>query len=117
MPNTKIKIGRIKRISDMPLLFIATSSNDSARLPKVINDDNNIAIGNANKTPVCKATMPTNLSSVQASIPLPTISSIYFQKNCTTTTNKAIKNVAINGPINVRNINLSSFAIKAVCFA
>ncbi len=43
--------------------------------------------------------------------PFPTRSSIYFQKNCITSTNKVMKKVAINGPINALRINLSSFLI------
>jgi hypothetical protein len=43
--------------------------------------------------------------------PLPTRSSIYFQKNCITKTKRVMKNVAMKGPMKAFRINLSSFLI------
>ena len=48
---------------------------------------------------------------VNMSMPFPTISSIYNQKNWSTSTNEVIKKVAINGPTKAFSINVSSFFI------
>jgi len=105
-----IKIGRMNRNKGMPADLIATSSKDSPRLPKVMMDDNRMASGKASGTTVA-ATYAINFPMVTISTPLPTISSIYNQKNCSTSTKSVIKKVAMNGPMNALRMSLSSFLI------
>jgi hypothetical protein len=112
-PHNKIttkKRGRIKRINDIPEDFNATSSKLSPSLPKVIIEESNMAIGIASITMVALAYI-MNWVSVKKSRPLPTRSSIYFQRVCIIRTNSAIKNVAMNGHMNAFKTNLSNFFI------
>jgi hypothetical protein len=104
------KRGRINLNKGIPADLIATNSNVSPRLPKVMIDESNIANGKAKGTAVAD-TYIISLSMVNVSKPLPTKSSIYSQKNCITNTNNDIKKVAKNGPIKDRIINVSSFFI------
>ena len=53
---------------------------------------------------------------VPTSNPLPTKSSIYNQKNCIMSTNRAIRKVAIKGPMNDLMINISNFFITYYLF-
>lgn len=98
----------------MPDDLIATNSNDSPRLPKVMIEEINKASGKASGTQVI-ATTPIRYMSVLKSNPLPTKSSIYNQKNCMINTNSDIRKVAIKGPINERNMSKSNFLITN-CF-
>jgi hypothetical protein len=89
---------------------MATNSKVSPRFPKVIIDESSMARGSARGTSVAQ-TYKMNLAMVNISRPLPTISSIYNQKNCSTSTNNVIKKVAINGPMNALRMSWSSFFI------
>ncbi len=109
------KRGRINLNKEMPEDFMATSSKFSPSLPKVIIEDSKMAIGNASVTNVALA-YTINLVSVKTSRPLPTRSSMYFQRICIISTKRVIKNVTINGPIKALRISLSNFLITGeVC--
>jgi hypothetical protein len=73
-------------------------------------DDIRIAKGSASGIAVA-VTYIVSSKMLARSRPLPTRSSMYFQKNCITKTNNVMKKVAINGPINDLRISLSSFLI------
>ena len=66
------------------------------------------ASGRASGT-VLTVTYPVSSSTVNRSRPLPTRSSIYFQKNCITSTKSRMKKVATKGPVNALRMSLSSF--------
>jgi hypothetical protein len=76
-------------------------------------DDNKTAKGSARGTSVALK-YAINLMMIGPSIPLPTKSSIQSQKNWSIKTNRVIKNVAINGPMNDRSISISSFLINVL---
>ena len=103
--------GFINLKREIPADFMATISNVSPKLPKVMMLDNNIAIGMANGKP-CKTTKPISLMNVVKFKPLPTISSIYNQKNCKVSIKIANRKVAKKGPINARITNISNFLNK-----
>ena len=105
-----IKSGLIKRSRGIPADLMATNSKLSPRLPKVMMEESSKARGKARGTQLT-ATSPVKCANVGRSSPFPTRSSIYNQKNCITNTNKAIKNVAKNGPIKDFIIKASSFLI------
>lgn len=100
--------GLINLSKEIPADLIATSSKLSPRFPKVINEDNNTARGNARGT---KTALWYKINSriKLAPSPFPTKSSIYNQKNCMMSTSNVIKNVAIKGPTKAFTISLSSF--------
>ena len=50
-----------------------------------------------------------SLATRYHSSPLPTRSSMYFHKNCITSTNRVIKNVTANGPTKLLSSSLSIF--------
>jgi len=113
MPQSKSETnirGRIKRNKEIPADLIATSSKLSPRLPNVIMDDIRMAIGIASVSREALA-YHKNFPIVMRSSSLPTRSSMYFQRLCIINTKKAMKNVAINGPINDRRISWSNFFI------
>lgn len=118
MPHSKIEnkiSGRIKRNKEMPEDLIATNSKLSPKLPKVMMEEIRIAIGIARINKEALA-YHKNFPMVNKSRSFPTKSSMYFQRLCIINTNNAIKNVAINGPINDLNISLSNFfIINASC--
>ena len=111
-----INNGRINLSNGMPADLMATSSNDSPKLPNVIMEESNKANGSASGTQVI-VTSPVSLANVKKSRPLPTKSSMYNQKNCITSTKSATRNVAKNGLIKAFIIKESSFLITlhAVC--
>ena len=102
--------GRINLNSEIPADLMATNSKLSPRLPNVIMEEIRIAIGMASVSRDALA-YHKNLPMVNRSRSFPTRSSIYFQRLCIISTKKAIKNVAINGPINERMISVSNFFI------
>lgn len=110
-----IMTGRINLNSEIPEDLIATNSNLSPRLPKVIMEEIRIAIGIANISIEALA-YHKNSQMVMKSSPFPTRSSMYFQRVCIINTKKATKNVTMNGPINDRMISLSNFFIMGCCF-
>ena len=89
---------------------MATSSKLSPSFPNVIIDESKMAIGNARVTNVALA-YNKNLKRMVNSKPLPTRSSIYFQRICITKTNSVTKNVTIKGPMKALRISLSNFLI------
>ena len=105
--------GLMKRSKEMPADFIATNSKLSPRLPNVMIEDIKIDNGNANGIAVA-VTYAVSLRMFEKSNPLPTKSSMYFQKNCITRINRVMKKVAMNGPMKDLSISLSSFFIT-VC--
>jgi len=105
--------GLMKRSKEIPADLIATNSKLSPRLPNVMIDEIKIESGNAKGIAVA-VTYAVSLSKLENSNPLPTKSSIYFQKNCITNMNKVMKKVAMNGPMKDFRISLSSFFIT-VC--
>ena len=108
--NDTTSKGRIKRNNEMPADLIATSSKLSPKLPKVMIEEIRIASGRASGMAVA-VTYIVSSKMLARSSPFPTRSSMYFQKNCITSTNSVMKNVAINGPTNDFRISLSSFLI------
>ena len=111
LSNTATHIsGRIKRNNEIPEDLIATSSKLSPRLPNVMIEDIRMAIGIASVSREALA-YQRNLPIVIRSRSLPTRSSMYFHRLCIINTKKAMKNVAINGPINDRRISWSNFFI------
>ena len=110
MNSEQINSGRIKRSRGMPADLMATSSNVSPRLPKVMMEESSTARGRASGTRVAQ-TYKINRPMVNISRPFPTMSSIYSQKNCSTNTKTVIKKVAMNGPMNALIMSLSSFFI------
>ena len=56
----------------------------------------------------------TNSMMSKTEKPLPRMSSMYFQRNCMTSTNSAIKKDRTYGPIKLLSINLSNFFKKEV---
>jgi hypothetical protein len=113
MPQSAIDTninGRMNRNKDMPADLIATNSKLSPRLPNVIMEEIKMAMGMARVSKDALA-YHKNLPMVNRSRSFPTKSSMYFQRLCIIKTKKAIKNVAINGPINDRMISLSNFFI------
>src|ERR1700759_4982261 len=109
--NTETHIkGRIKRNKEIPEDLIATNSKLSPRFPKVIIDEIRMAIGIESVSSVAPA-YHKNFPIVRRSSPLPTRSSIYFQRFCITNTKKEIKKAAIKGPMNALRMSLSNFLI------
>ena len=102
--------GRMNRNKGMPADLIATNSKVSPRFPKVIIEESKTASGSDKGTMVA-ATKEISCAMVIRSMPFPTISSIYNQKNWSTRTKEVIKKVAINGPTKAFSINVSSFFI------
>jgi hypothetical protein len=102
--------GRINLSREIPADLMATSSKLSPRLPKVIIDEMRMAMGIARVSKEALA-YHRNLPIVSRSRSFPTRSSMYFHRLCIIKTKKAMKNVAINGPINDRMISLSNFFI------
>jgi hypothetical protein len=91
-----------------PAAFIAVSSNFSPRLPKVINEANNIANGNANGTTDVIA-YTKNSANTLISTPLPTRSFTCIHTNCISNMNTQIKKVTMSNPMKCTNKYLSSF--------
>lgn len=60
-------------------------------------DDSNTARGNAMGTRLAEVYI-SNSAITGNSRPLPTKSSMYFQRNCINSTNTTMKNVSMNGP-------------------
>lgn len=85
------------RCNDIPDAFMAVSSMNSPKFPKVINDESRMANGKANEI-VVSETKPSNFRMITHSRPLPTRSSTYFQTNCINSINTAMKNVSTKGP-------------------
>ena len=102
--------GLINRNNEIPADFMATNSKLSPRLPKVMMEEIKIASGNANGIAVA-VTYAVSSKMLVSSNPLPTKSSIYFQKNCITNTKRVMKKVAMKGPTKDFKISLSSFLI------
>ena len=110
MKKETISKGRMKRSREIPADLIATSSKLSPKLPKVMMEEISMASGSASGIAVA-VTYNVSSKMLARSRPLPTRSSMYFQKNCITNTNSVMKKVAINGPTNDLRISLSSFLI------
>ena len=92
-------------INEIPADFIASNSNRSPRLPKVISEANKTAKGSAIGTRLRAAYI--NISANTAmSMPFPTISSIYFQRNCINTINSQMPKVMKNNGRNVCSIKV-----------
>ena len=106
-----INIGRINLSNDIPEDFIATNSNLSPILPKVIMDDSKMDMGNAYGTSVTLA-YKTNLDTVNKSSPFPTRSSTYFQMIWIMKIISETKNEARKGQKNSFRMSLSNFLIK-----
>ena len=106
LTKTKVIIkGRMMWINEIPADFIAKSSNRSPRLPKVINEANSTANGKAIGTRLRAAYI--NIYAITAmSIPFPTMSSIYFQRNCINTINRQMPKVMKNNGRNVCSIKV-----------
>src|SRR6185369_5573817 len=100
----------MKRSNEIPEDLMATSSKLSPRLPKVMIEEIRMAMGMAS---VSKEELMyhKNFPMVHRSSPLPTRSSIYFQRFCIISTKKAMKNVTMNGPRNDLMMSLSNFFI------
>jgi hypothetical protein len=82
---------------EIPEAFMAVSSINSPKLPKVISEESRMAKGKANEK-VVSETKPSSLKIITHSRPLPTRSSTYFQTNCINRINTAMKNVRTKGP-------------------
>ena len=106
--------GRMKRSNGIPADLMATNSKLSPRLPKVMIEEIKMAKGNASGIAVT-VTYEVSSKMLRISNPFPTRSSMYFQKNCITSTKSVMKKVAIKGPINAFKISLSSFLIMLNC--
>ena len=106
--------GLMKRSKEIPADLIATNSKLSPRFPNVIIDDIKIDRGKANGIAVA-VTYAVSFRIFEKSNPLPTKSSMYFQKNCITKMNRVMKKVAMNGPIKDLSMSLSSLFIT-VCW-
>ena len=108
--NVTISNGRMKRNSGMPADLIATISKVSPRLPNVMMEESNSAMGNA-KGITLAATYKISCRMVNISSPFPTKSSMYSQKNCMIKMNIAMRKVARKGPMKAFMINMSNFFI------
>jgi hypothetical protein len=102
--------GRMKRSNEIPDDLIATNSKLSPRLPNVMMEEIRIAMGIVSVSRDALA-YHKNLPIVIKSKPFPTRSSMYFHKVCIINTKNAMKNVAMNGPVNALRISLSNFFI------
>ena len=74
-------------------------------------EDSRMARGRARGMAVA-VTYPVSSRMALNSNPLPTRSSMYFQKNCITSTNNVTKKVAMKGPMKACRMSLSSFFIN-----
>ncbi len=97
----------------MPDDLSATSSYFSPRFPKSISEDNSTARGNAIGTKVQQAYIIKRATVIKPS-PLPTRSSTYFHKNCSSRTKIAMKNVSTRGPRYCFNRKISNFLIRII---
>lgn len=95
----------MNRSIEMPDDLMATSSEVSPRLPKVIMEANRIPNGSAMGTNVVESN-PRNLTIVRISNPLPINSSIHTHINCITKINHVTKNAPMNGGKKDWTINL-----------
>ena len=100
------KTGRKMRIKDMPLAFMDTNSKLSDRFPKVIKPATITVIGSAIGTKSANES-PINFSNTRVVMPLPTNSSMYFQRNCIKNRNKLSKNVTAKSRTYMRRMSTS----------
>ena len=89
--------GIIIRGREIPADFIASNSLFSPKFPSVISDARSVAKGSAMGTSPAEA-YTSNSTITFHSSPLPTKSSIYFQRNCIKRMNMAMKKVITSGP-------------------
>jgi hypothetical protein len=99
----------------MPADLRAVSSKFSPILPKVINEDNNIARGRARGTSPAEV-YRSNSAITENSRPFPIRSSIYFHKNCMSSIKTTTKNVETRGPVYVFKTNKCSFFMQEILF-
>src|SRR5207237_5883307 len=92
----------------IPHALHAARSKCTATFPKVINDERRIAIGNASGTMVAEKYIISLVTMNQPS-PLPTMSSMYFHKNCMSRMKIETKKVRIKGPIKERMTKVVNF--------
>jgi hypothetical protein len=97
-------------MSEIPADLIATNSKCSPIFPKVMIEEMRMAMGIAKINRDALAYQRKE-QMVKKSRPLPTKSSMYFQRLCIINTKNAMKNVMMNGPKKERNIKRSSFLI------
>jgi len=104
--KTNVGLKILKR--EIPLAFNATSSKLSDKFPNVINPATIMVKGNAIGTKSAND-KKISFTMTKAGIPLPTSSSMYFQRNCIKNRNKLNTNVTKNGPMKERNTSTSIF--------
>ena len=104
MSSTIVMSGRMILSKEKPLALRAVSSLCSAKLPKVMSEESNMAKGSA--IGIIPAETYTSSSRITQTLsPFPIKSSMYTQKNCKISMNIEIRSVTINGPVKDFRLN------------